>query len=1010
MGGLLTFRVGNFDTTAEREQFRFLCEQLKTHYEDSNEFCVFAGNYNIGCELDALFIKKDAIISIEFKNYGGNVVANENGEWTCNGKIIKGGSRKTVLQQARINHSTVKKELKVLGVVKNQIKDVPHLIIFHQPIELENNLSATNRSWLHITDSEHFIEKLDDITCPHTDLAPLGIVKLAETLNLNPFYLTEFSNATYDKPAEPIEKIELIEDIKKYEPHTEEKKQKKKEVMLNFDSFVVEDENSIALSNFVKRIVKLSLKLDNFTVKVLDSTRASSSFAAHGIRLTQEYVVTINADGIGEHCAKLAKFINHAVKAISPSTIFWEEGERIATESDNSSGVVEEHQSKELSNTNSNVCFRKSKTILPHWLDKKIFNDHQAIYAPEHERYEYNLDLNEEELKVYLGTYFPRSYAEMFCIADNLLQNKCLKKTLEQDEISVLDYGCGTGGEILGLITAIGRHLPHTKISITAIDGNDGALAILKDLVECNPNKNIQVELTTFSQTLGSIEDVEKLAFGKNDYHFILCDKMVCELISKEVLPINAYAIMAKKLTAFLHENGLLIMLDVTTKDEHSGYFYPQLPVYAHNKAWQRIEDSLVELTTERMNVILDEPIFGETDWSAQIVPDATIDDLDEVAIAKARKMFKKVHSRIPESEVNAWDIQTFLGKCGLTRNGSITRAAIILLGKYESAFKLRPVVAQVTWTRRDANQDVVDYEHFTVPFILTVDEILSKIENLTLREMPGGTLFPDTMKQYDDYTIREALHNCIAHQDYTMQQRVNFVENPGYLYYSNAGTFIPGTLENALRNEESQTYFRNECLCKAMVDFNMIDTVSRGIKKMFNEQWRRHFPMPDYEIDAAKKKVVVRIYGNEINKRYTDLLKTDNTLSLWDCISLDAVQKGRFIHEDVAKDLLNRGLIEGDAPNYTISLGVAKATRQLQGYTKQKGLDKDKIKQMVLQYLKNAGSDGAKRDGIYEYIKDVMPQAKTREQQLRILGDILNALSVDKLIFANGRTWFLKE
>lgn len=68
----------------------------------------------------------------------------------------------------------------------------------------------------------------------------------------------------------------------------------------------------------------------------------------------------------------------------------------------------------------------------------------------------------------------------------------------------------------------------------------------------------------------------------------------------------------------------------------------PKLPVYAHNKAWQRIEDSLVELTTERMNVILDEPIFGETDWSAQIVPDATIDDLDEVAIAKARKCLRR--------------------------------------------------------------------------------------------------------------------------------------------------------------------------------------------------------------------------------------------------------------------------------------------------------------------------------------------------------------------------------
>lgn len=580
MGGLLAFRVGNFDTTAERQQFRFLCEQLKAHYEDSNEFCVFAGNYNIGCELDALLIKKDAIVVIEFKNYGGKVIANENGEWTCNGKTIKGGSRKTVLQQARINHSTVKKELKVLGVSKENVKDVPSLIIFNQPIEITNNLSATNKSWLHITDNEHFLEKLDDITCPHTDLAPLGIVNLAETLNLNSFYLTEFSNATYDAHRKPIESIALFEDLKRFDPQAEEKIQnetKDKKDILDLDSFVIENEDSVTLSDFVKRIVSLSLKLENFTVKILDGKKASLSFVSHGITLTQEYVVVIIADGIGEYCAKLTKFTNHDVKAISSNTIYWEEGERIATESDRPSDVVVERQSEKLSETQSNVCFRKTKTILPHWLDKKIFNDYQAIYAPNHERYEYNLDLNEIELKVYLGTYFPRSYAEMFCIVDNLMQNKCLKETLEQEEISVLDCGCGTGGEILGLITAIGKHLPHAKINITAIDGNEGALAILKNLVESNPNKNVQVELSTFNQTLSTIEEVKKLVFEIKKYHFVLCDKMVCELISKEVLPTNAYAIIAKKLATFLHENGLLIVLDVTTKDVHSGYFYPQL-------------------------------------------------------------------------------------------------------------------------------------------------------------------------------------------------------------------------------------------------------------------------------------------------------------------------------------------------------------------------------------------------------------------------------------------------
>lgn len=397
-------------------------------------------------------------------------------------------------------------------------------------------------------------------------------------------------------------------------------------------------------------------------------------------------------------------------------------------------------------------------------------------------------------------------------------------------------------------------------------------------------------------------------------------------------------------------------------------------------------------------------------DWSAEIVPDATIDDLDEVAIAKARKMFKKVHSRIPVEEVNRWTTEEFLSKCELMVNGKLTRAAIILLGKMFSDSKLRPAVAEVTWTLRDEKQDVVDYEHFSVPFILTVDEILAKIHNLTLREMPGGTLFPDTMKQYDDYTIREALHNCIAHQDYTLRQRINFVENPGFLYYANGGSFIPGTLENALATNGPQRFFRNACLCKAMVHFNMIDTVSRGIKKMFTEQMERRFPMPDYEIDNEKKEVAVRIYGNAINERYTKLLKDNDTLTLHDCISLDAIQKGHRIDDEIAQDLLKRGLIEGVAPNYIISLGVAKASRQLPQYTKAKGLDKARLKQMVQQLLQNAGKDGARREIIYDYLKDLLPSNKSQEQQLRYLGRLLVEMNEEGTIERFGLRWLLSS
>lgn len=466
-----------------------------------------------------------------------------------------------------------------------------------------------------------------------------------------------------------------------------------------------------------------------------------------------------------------------------------------------------------------------------------------------------------------------------------------------------------------------------------------------------------------------------------------------CANLSSEGLDIDEY------LTDDTHKTVWVI---------HIPKHLPKRPVYAHDKAWQRIEDSLVELTPERMNAILDEPLVTDTDWSAVIVQNATIDDLDEVAIAKAKVMFKKVHNRIPAAEVNAWSVEEFLSNAGVMIDGGITRAAIILLGKPVSVFKLRPAVVRVTWSLRDEHGDVVDYEHFTAPFILTVDQILAKVHNLTMREMPGGTLFPDVMQQYDDYSMREVLHNCIAHQDYTLQERINLVENPGFLYYANGGSFIPGTLQKALATHGPQRHYRNECLCNAMVNFNMIDIVGRGIRKIFNEQWKRHFPMPDYEIDAAHKEVAVRLYGNAINEKYTTLLKEKKDLTLEDCILLDAVQKGHRINENDANNLLSRGLVEGEYPDLTISLSIARQTKQVPEYTKLKGLEKDKLKQMVIQFLQNSGSEGARREFIYKYLKDVLPSNKTEEQQLRIVGRLLVEMNEEGLIGKEGLRWFV--
>ena len=152
---------------------------------------------------------------------------------------------------------------------------------------------------------------------------------------------------------------------------------------------------------------------------------------------------------------------------------------------------------------------------------------------------------------------------------------------------------------------------------------------------------------------------------------------------------------------------------------------------------------------------------------------------------------------------------------------------------------------------------------------------------------------------------------------------------------------------------------------------------------------------------------MAVRLYGNASNDKYIKLLKDNKDLSLEDCILLDAVQKGHRLSESDAKNLLERGLVEGEYPDLTISLSIARQTKQLPEYTKVKGLERDKIKQMALQFIQNAGEDGAKKNSILDYLKEVLPQRNSQEQNLRLLGNILSEMNTEGSVVLRGKLWF---
>ena len=414
--------------------------------------------------------------------------------------------------------------------------------------------------------------------------------------------------------------------------------------------------------------------------------------------------------------------------------------------------------------------------------------------------------------------------------------------------------------------------------------------------------------------------------------------------------------------------------------------------------AYGRNGESNVGLQEQKRDFIKNQII---ADWSSEVVVDATIDDLSDDAIAKARKEFKKKNKHLI-SEIDSWDDATFLNKSKVRIKGKLTKAAILLLGKPEAEHFINPASSAITWILKDKDGVTKDYAHFGCPLILAVTEVASKIRNLKYRYIVDGSLFPQEVDQYDSYLVREALHNCIAHQDYTKGGKVNVIEKEdGFLIFSNQGDFIPKSVEHVVTSDAPEERYRNKCLANAMVSYGMIDTVGSGIKRMFLIQKDKFFPLPDY--DTSDHKVVVTITGKVLDLNYARKLVMIPELSLGDIILLDKVAKRKKLTSDQAKYLRSRKLIEGRKPNFYISSVVANLTGEREEYIRLRGLKDDHYKKMILDMIDKYGS--ASKSDIKSLLTDLLPSILTSAQRTNKINNIISAMSKKDMSIKNVGT-----
>ncbi len=419
-------------------------------------------------------------------------------------------------------------------------------------------------------------------------------------------------------------------------------------------------------------------------------------------------------------------------------------------------------------------------------------------------------------------------------------------------------------------------------------------------------------------------------------------------------------------------------------------------PVAFDNHFYGRDGSALGALNLEEIDRIRAQSTLE--DWSAVIVSGTSLADLDEDALAVARTNYK---SKFPDkaAEVDSWSNATFLNKAKLTIKGKQTRASLLLLGKEEAEHYLQPAEAKIRWLLKDHAGNDRDYALFGMPLLLAVDKVYAKIRNLKYRYLREGTLFPEEIDQYEPYSIREALNNCIAHQDYTLAGRINVVEREESLSFTNKGSFVPGDVQRVVMEDAPEEHYRNRFLATAMFNLKMVDTAGGGIRKLFMFQRQRFFPMPDY--DLSSNRVQLTLTGKILDLDYARLLARDATLELQDILALDKVQKRQPLNSEEERRLKKLTLIEGRKPNYFIAKSLAQQTGQKAKYSKNLAFDKQYYLDLICKALSEHRT--LSRQDIDELLSNKLPDWMSDKQRKAKVGNLLSELRRSEKIVNRG-------
>lgn len=210
------YKISEFNHVAKIKLFDDMCKLLADRLDGELQDGVIVGNYCVeGVEIDAIVITRYGVVTFDFKDGGGNVVAREVGEWMLNERTMAGGAYgKSPLVQARMVRNRLEAALKKLfcvptiigetsvdaAVVKTSVAEVTKIdvtnvsvvVVFSNPSAIDDSaLSDATKKWLAVCDKNHLADIVDKQVCGTQVLSVDYIRNLPNLLHITQFDISQ---------------------------------------------------------------------------------------------------------------------------------------------------------------------------------------------------------------------------------------------------------------------------------------------------------------------------------------------------------------------------------------------------------------------------------------------------------------------------------------------------------------------------------------------------------------------------------------------------------------------------------------------------------------------------------------------------------------------------------------------------------------------------------------------------------------------------------------------------